>query len=726
MTPNLFEADGKPIRLSERLGKGGEGEVYALDGNNGLAVKYYTVHDAHTREAKIRCMVAEQLSAKSPLVAFPMALVFDKARKFVGFVMARISGHQPLHELYSPGARRAAFPQANYRFLVMCAGNIARAIGMTHASGCVVGDINHSGVLVSPKAKVTLIDADSFQVSDGSKHYLCKVGVPEYTPPELQGLPLGGIVRTPNHDAFGLAVVVFQLLFMGRHPFSGRPATGDIPLEKAIGEYRFAYSTRRSVGLQPPPGVPTLRDFPPAIGAAFEAAFSPDGRQSRPTATQWIELLNELKDSLRVCAVSNLHHYPAAASECPWCRMEKRYAVPLFIPVLPTFDANATFTPTLGDVLEIWRAIETVRPPVTRQFPQFSGSAPAPSAKMAELAKTRFLKRWGGWALLAGAAVLVLNVQGAVLPAILIGAAGWWLSASKSSGDEEAVQNFRGTQTRIYQAEAEWQGQNDGIEFVALKSELKRKKEAYEALPREQTESLNDYARNRRALQLKSYLDSFLIRQFKIPKVGPGRQAVLLSYGIETAGDITEVAVLKVPGFGPKTSQPLLNWRRHMESRFVYNAAPTSADSAATNVIRADIAQKAAKLKLELSVGPAKLAQLSAAIGARQNASLPFIETLLRQHAQSVGDLKTLGIGPPVVPRPPPIQRSPPAAFPRQATGQTASVSATGTVSAGQSVGCPKCGGNMVIRLAMKGRHRGNKFYGCTRYPSCNGTRSFP
>jgi DNA-binding helix-hairpin-helix protein with protein kinase domain len=78
-----------------------------------------------------------------------------------------------------------------------------------------VGDINHSGFLISPEAKVKLIDADSFQVSDGAKHYFCKVGVPEYTPPELQNQPLGGVLRTSNHDAFGLAVVIFQLLFMG-------------------------------------------------------------------------------------------------------------------------------------------------------------------------------------------------------------------------------------------------------------------------------------------------------------------------------------------------------------------------------------------------------------------------------------------------------------------------------------------------------------------------------
>ena len=37
---------------------------------------------------------------------------------------------------------------------------------------------------------------------------------------------------------------------------------------------------------------------------------------------------------------------------------------------------------------------------------------------------------------------------------------------------------------------------------------------------------------------------------------------------------------------------------------------------------------------------------------------------------------------------------------------------------------CPKCGGNMVERIAKRGQNIGKKFYGCTNYPSCNGTAS--
>lgn len=35
---------------------------------------------------------------------------------------------------------------------------------------------------------------------------------------------------------------------------------------------------------------------------------------------------------------------------------------------------------------------------------------------------------------------------------------------------------------------------------------------------------------------------------------------------------------------------------------------------------------------------------------------------------------------------------------------------------------CPKCGSGMVERVAKRGQNIGKKFYGCSNYPSCNGT----
>src|SRR5262249_8573270 len=162
--------------------------------------------------------------------------------------------------------------------------------------GCVIGDVNESGFLISSKATSVLIDSDSFQVTSAQRRFLCQVGKPEYTPPELCGARLDQLTRAPNHDNFGLAVLVFQLLFMGRHPFAGRfSGTGDMPIERSIAEYRFAYSSQSTTTkMQPPPGAPLLTDFPTYIGHAFETAFGKSGLSGRPAAATWITLLQNL------------------------------------------------------------------------------------------------------------------------------------------------------------------------------------------------------------------------------------------------------------------------------------------------------------------------------------------------------------------------------------------------------------------------------------------------
>ena len=180
MTPLYI--DGRPVRLGQRVGRGGEGEVFVLADRTDQAVKLYGSPDDRRRE-KIEAMVAAGLSARSDLVAFPLAVVQGPGGAFVGFAMRLVREHKPLFELYAPGARKVAFPDADYRFLVRSAANVAVAVAKVHEAGAVVGDINHSGILVSDKATAALIDADSFQFGE---HHLCRVGVPEYTPPELQ------------------------------------------------------------------------------------------------------------------------------------------------------------------------------------------------------------------------------------------------------------------------------------------------------------------------------------------------------------------------------------------------------------------------------------------------------------------------------------------------------------------------------------------------------------
>src|SRR5690348_5942368 len=102
MNSPLFSSDGRLIQLGRRIGKGGEGEVFALEKLPSLAAKIYTVTQLHDREAKVRAMVAAGLAKTSPLIAFPLDILRDRKGGFAGFTMRLVSQHQSLHELYSP------------------------------------------------------------------------------------------------------------------------------------------------------------------------------------------------------------------------------------------------------------------------------------------------------------------------------------------------------------------------------------------------------------------------------------------------------------------------------------------------------------------------------------------------------------------------------------------------------------------------------------------------
>jgi DNA-binding helix-hairpin-helix protein with protein kinase domain len=718
MTLELYTADGARLQLGKLVGRGGEGEVYAVNGAGDQLVKRYTLADLASREAKVRRMVAAELHRTTNLIAFPISPVKDARGKFAGFTMARVNGHEPLHELYSPGARKAAFPAANYKFLVRAAANVARVVGTAHAAGCVIGDINHSGVLVSTKnATAALIDADSFQITDGDLIHFCKVGVPEYTPPELQGQPLGAIPRTPTHDQFGLAVVVFQLLWMGRHPYSGRFSGGEMPVDRAIREFRFVYSKQRSVGMTPPPAVPSLKDIPAPLAQAFEQAFGPSGPTARPTAAQWVQLLDEFEQSLRTCEKNELHHYSSASHHCPWCHMEQAQHVLLFLPPHTTVEQVVALSlENIGRDLDgIWRTIESIQAPSTPTAPSFPPFAWTPSPDLATAQQqAQSGKLVGGGIAIAG--VIALLAMPAAwflwLAAIWFGVAQF--SKTSNTPSNPLVQRYRDIETQWQRALSDWRDKNGAAPFEALKVSLRQMRSELQDLPKVEAANIESYHRNRRAAQLDAFLDGFQIRRVKISGIGPSRLATLTSYGIETAADITPGRILNVPGFGPATSKPLLAWRKHLEGRFVFHGTATAADTAALNTIRNTTASRSRELLERLRSGAQKLSQLAVELRARQQAHDPALATLHRQREQILGDLKHLGVTPPTVyVPPPPTYRTPPSG------GRPYGAPQGGT-------NCPSCGSRMILRTARRGRNAGNRFYGCSRYPNCTVTRRFP
>ena len=247
--PILTDSQGKRVQLAAEIGRGGEAVVYNVHGHDKLVAKL-DLPGKQDEGAKISSMLAIADHRLQSLGAWPTDALRDGG-KITGFLMPKITGYRSLFDLIVPKLRLREFPKADWRFLVRAAENTARAFHFIHQAGVVIGDVSHSNLLVANDATIRCIDCDSFQITADAQHWLCRMGTVDYQPPEMQGLTsYEGIVRTPNQDNFGLAIIIFQLLFAGRHPFSGRwQGKGEAPsIEDAIKASRYAYRSAEGPG----------------------------------------------------------------------------------------------------------------------------------------------------------------------------------------------------------------------------------------------------------------------------------------------------------------------------------------------------------------------------------------------------------------------------------------------------------------------------------------------
>ncbi len=327
MTPQqpFLDEQGRPWRLDRRLAEGGEGAVYTVADDPALLAKLYTRTPSAQTVEKLTWMVQNSSSTLRQVAAWPVGLLYPQpGAPAAGFLMPRFVDFQPVHHLYNAAQRLKYFPRADWSFLAHAARNTAAAFEEVHAAGCLVGDVNQSNVLVAPRALIGLIDCDSFQVQAGERLFLCEVGVAHYTPPELQGQSFRGLARTVNHDRFGLAVLLFQLLFMGRNPYAGRfLGAGESNFERDIREFRFAYSAgAAALQMERPPHTPALDVVGPELGQLFERAFlrGSEVDTARPSATEWVQALERFGQALRVCAVDS-GHKTLNPSACVWCAL---------------------------------------------------------------------------------------------------------------------------------------------------------------------------------------------------------------------------------------------------------------------------------------------------------------------------------------------------------------------------------------------------------------------
>jgi DNA-binding helix-hairpin-helix protein with protein kinase domain len=623
----LLDDSGRVVTLGREIGRGGEGSVFeSRDLRRDTVAKVYHGPLPPDKQDKLRAMARLGNGYLQQISAWPTeVLTRQMGGAVVGFVMARIDGCEPIHNLSSPASRKQIFPTVDYAFLVHVARNVAAAFDAVHAHGHVIGDVNENNFLVGRNGTVKLIDCDSFQIRDGKDHYYCDVGVRLFTPPELQQLiSFRGKERTANHDNFGLAVLVFQLLLLGRHPYSGVPlGKNDVPIEDAIAQYRFAYgSDRRNRSVDTPPDAITLPFFPPEIGRALETAFTEVGsRTGRPTAKEWVTQLEALRASLRTCPQASNHKYPSHVSACPWCEREKM-GRPAFVAQGGAQTSAAFTTSTSVDVASVWSQIQSLA--ILPSLPAYSRpqsnavGRPAPiqgkklssyRMKVSAIAVVAFAATF----LLPALWILVLLVGGLLL-LIITHPVAEYMDSLRAAIDvaKKTFENELDTYNKLVH----------DPRLTALRDKLQAAKAGIDDLPALYQRLAQDLQASVRDKQLDAFLDRFLISDGDIEGIGPTRISALASFNVETARDITYNAVIRVQGIGDALAKRLIAWRQKIEGRFKFDPSK-GVPQQDVNALRVRIANERTQLEQSLRDGALQMQQLhSAALGLRLTVKL--------------------------------------------------------------------------------------------------------
>ena len=645
----LFDHRGQAVVLGKEIGKGGEGAVFEIQGSTNVA-KVYKKSPDKAKQTKLQAMVGMAKDDLTKVAAWPIATLHSSpGGSMTGLVMPRIVGFKEIHTLYSPAQRKLQYPQADWSFLAHTAANCAIVFEAMHRYGVVIGDVNQSNAMVSEKSLVRWIDCDSVQMDTYAGRCFCDVGVPLFTPPELQGRAYKGLSRTTNHDNFGLAVLIFHLMFMGRHPYVGRfQGRGEMPVERAITEHRFAYSVKQGqqTEMLPPPQSLALTNVSPDLGNLFEKAFARESAVSgRPTPQQWVAALQAFSKSLKPCKKVLGHLVPQHLQGCPWCALMDHGSPNFFISVYVYRSTGQTVQSTFV-LAVIWQQISSVGPPPTAyQRPATRTCAPTalPPGVPAEI-PPRYVEPttpeqrgmwWGaiGAGTLSVIFLVALSYWVALVPFLGFVGLGcvWFYFEIQRRGCETEPNRRRNDAIRRLRAEADrrqtvhddaarrletleskWMqvSQLRAREFSAKYQALLKAKQDYEAIPGQIATDRQQLLRQAEQMQRTAFLQATFIEDATIVDIGPVRKATLASNGIETAFDVDH-RIAGLSGFGPKLTKRMLEWRSSIERSFRFDPAKGIPDQE-QRVLDMKYLQIKQGLEARLTAGVAELKVLRA------------------------------------------------------------------------------------------------------------------
>ena len=644
----FYDSENQPHVLGERLGGGGEGSVFACEKEYSLVAKIYSEPISDEKAAKLLWMAANKDERLLKVAAWVIDVLRDApGGKVVGFLMPSVAAKE-IHELYSLKSRRIYFPDATWHFLVHTAANVARAFFALHRERHVMGDVNHGNLVVMRDGTVKLIDCDSYAVRTETTRYACEVATATHLAPELQGADLSRVEREDKHDNFGLAVIIFQLLFLGRHPFAGNFAGGeDKSLEDCIREQRFAYgASAQKNQVRQPPGTLPLEAASPRIALLFERAFLTE--QERPEPKEWVEALEDLAAHLKQCALHPGHLFFDALAHCPWCEIETQTGLMLFPFVTTGAHLGGETQPfnifTVENLIASFGVENNLPAPLS--LPKTAAPLPA-SPEVLETKKSN--RRLTVWAVPAHAGILIFLIStlgvvagfyfGIMLAAFLI----FYLYSCYKSASQPLKETLTDAERRFEKLEKDRAQARVPQTVAGDLIKIRKKVGEYQTVQRRSAGELKLLQTETTKRELYKFLHSKTIAEQEIDGIGKGARKSLIAAGVKTAAEIDENRLRHFYKIDAEFVAPLVDWRARL-------AADFAADDASRAAIKSEedkLVEAAAKERRSIERDIKQLLILlrggAAHAQKQQRALLSKSETLARQIAQTKSDLHALG-----------------------------------------------------------------------------------
>ena len=311
---------GNRYRLGRKLGRGGQGTVFAVEGDR-LAVKLLRDRSAGARE-RLRDQLA--MVGRLPLEGLAVARPLEQLRPpHVGYVMELFTGMTSLASLGRPprgveSVRTWYFEGGGLRRRLRLLARTAEVLSEIHGRGLVYVDPSPFNIFVSSQTEaceVRLIDTDNLRTATQAGRSLF---TPGYGAPEIVR---GTGVPSSLGDAHAFAVIAFETLALV-HPLMGDAVRDGEPEleEQALAGYLPWIDDSEDDRNRSSDGIPRDLVLSPRLredfGLTFGAGLSDPG--ARPGLSRWAERLHGAADRAVTCPECSGSYF-CNRPFCPWC-----------------------------------------------------------------------------------------------------------------------------------------------------------------------------------------------------------------------------------------------------------------------------------------------------------------------------------------------------------------------------------------------------------------------